>query len=154
MHLWSKETQNKTLPSGQTAARNNKRITVRDSQLFSGKYPRNAYGRNFTASELAPVPQDKHGLPIVEEAEVLLEDDEADPTKEKFTIERIVSRKTKKSSTRIAGIERWMTRTKSRNASACLPSLKTRVTRASRSSRSTLSDEALRGPPDLMRISR
>ena len=65
------------------------RLRVNESELFTGRYPTAAYGKNFTTSELTLVPQDKHGLPIVEERAML---DESDSDAEEYAIEEILSR--------------------------------------------------------------
>eukprot|EP01051_Picozoa_sp_SAG22_P029608 SAG22_NODE_11061_length_502_cov_62.178660_2_plen_120_part_00 len=66
-------------------------MRVNESELFTGRYPRAAYGKNFTASELTLVPQDKHGHPIVEER-AMLDDPSGDEEDEQYVIEKILSR--------------------------------------------------------------
>eukprot|EP01051_Picozoa_sp_SAG22_P006835 SAG22_NODE_462_length_10207_cov_30.708647_2_plen_556_part_00 len=91
VHTWPKQTKTGTVPSGQKAAGAGVRLEVNESRLFTGRYPTAAYGRNFTASELTLVPQDKQGLPIVEERATLIVD-EGDEEDEQYVIEKILSR--------------------------------------------------------------
>ena len=63
---WSKESQLKTLPSGQKKNRTDRpAIRIKTNNAFIGSYPKAAYIRSFTKDSLSRVPQDSDGLPIV-----------------------------------------------------------------------------------------
>ena len=71
---WSHESKIDSLPTGQTKARAGKRIDINSDELVGGtrdgvdKYPKAAYGRNFTKNALSCVPKDDDGFPISENA--------------------------------------------------------------------------------------
>ena len=71
---WSHESKIDSLPTGQTKARAGKRIDITSDELIGGtrdgvdKYPKAAYGRNFTKNALSRVPKDDDGFPISENA--------------------------------------------------------------------------------------
>jgi len=63
---WSKESQLRTLPSGQKKNRTDQpAIRIKTNNAFIGSYPKAAYIRSFTKDSLSRVPQDSDGLPIV-----------------------------------------------------------------------------------------
>ena len=97
IHNWSTESVPVSVPSGQKRARDpTRRIRVTGSVLFNGQsYPPGSYSRNFLASELTAVPQDKYGLPIVEQQQWVPKKDRKKKKNKSYEIEKIISRKKK-----------------------------------------------------------